>query len=385
MDLTRFSCLALTGHPSAAFDEAFTLLSRVQLPLVAFGSPALTRSRFVRVICQHMSYRWQRHRFLPGVVTKAVQFGRDQGVKQVWAILESPELFRIATLVADGLGCPLITTVWDPPEGICNALVMDRLSKILARKDFTNSIHRSSRCGVISENMANEYQRLNSACKFVVMRHAPPPPASDEPFSSEVPGHNEVRIVFSGSLYGATEFEALLRALDGCHWRINNKAVKVQLLGRHFRLTANAGANIEFLGWRTPDEVSRIVQMATLSYVPYWFDAAYSKSVELCFPTKLTAALSVDCPVFFHGPANSAPASFLSKYPAGVVCSSLDGQQILASLSELILKPRSMLVEAARRARTIELNSVNFHRRFRWLLTGSEADEGCRLTGPPGL
>jgi hypothetical protein len=384
IDLTRLSCFALTSHPSVRFDESLALLARSQLSFAAPGPAVLPRSRFIRVFWQHLAFRWQRHYFLPGAVTKAVEFGREQDVQQVWAILESPELFRIATLVADGLRCPLITTVWDPPEGICNALVMDRLSKSLAKKDFTNSIQRSSRIGVISENMENEYQRLNSACKFVVMRHAPPAPASDEPLSAEVPDDDEIRIVFSGSLYGATEFAALLLALDGCAWRIENKTVKVQLLGRHFRLTANAGANIEFLGWRTPEEVSRIIRKATLSYVPYWFDAAFSKSVELCFPTKLTAALCVDCPVFFHGPANSAPAAFLSQFPAGVVCPSLDAKHILASLSELISKPRSMLVAAARLARTSELNSVNFHRRFRWLLTGSEHDEG-RLIGPPGL
>ena len=145
-------------------------------------------------------------------------------------------------------------------------------------------------------------------------------------------------IGFAGSLYASREFEALLAALARVDWRIDGHDVKVKLMGHHgsCSLIGRSRMNLEYLGWRSLEETVDLLAETDVAYLPYWFDPAFSDSVRLCFPNKLTTYLTAGKPVLFHGPADSAPARFFRRFPAGLCCHSLEAPAIIECLRRFV-------------------------------------------------
>ena len=302
----------------------------------------------------------------------ALHFAKAQRVDMIWAILDTPIMYRVAVDLAERLDLPLITTVWDPPDGVCRLFGLDRLSRRGARVAFERVLRRSLRCGVMSEAMKEEYEsRFGVEC--VVVRHAP---AESQRASSrrEQPADGPVRIGFCGSLYAAAEWIALQKTLEQASWRLQGRDVQLRVLGPSLRIYSSAQADVEFLGWRSTDETIRLLADCDLGYLPYWFDPAFCESVRLCFPTKLSAYLASGLVVFYHGPKDASPPRFFERYPAAVCCHSLDPMEIRESLESGLSDPASMRrrQEAGQHALDEELNLNVFFRRFAQLA-------GCSL------
>lgn len=320
----------------------------------------------------HGVYRWNCFRHTPAVVEEAVRFAREQGAEQIWAVLDTPLLYRLAVELADRLKRPLVASIWDPPEGIMQSLGHDRFSRQHACRDYQTALRRCERIGVISEAMRDDYASWISQQRMTILRHAPAAPAG-QPVPRCWPD-DEITIAFVGSLYGLREFEALVVALDSTQWKIAGRQVRLIVYGRSLQVRSSGRACIEYRGWRSQEEVQSAIREATLGYVPYWFDSRFARSVELCFPTKFTSYLCADLPTLYHGPERSMPTRFLKQYRAGVGCHSLEPKAIVQSLHRLLETPREDYVLEARRARRDELNLENFVARFEWLLTGRDTE-----------
>ena len=279
-------------------------------------------------------------------------------------------MYRVTALLAKARRYQLVATLWDPPESVTREFGLDRISRTESIDDFDSSLACCRRLGVISEAMGEHYKQRHSTLETTVMRFIPCSPK----LSASRPPSDEFIICFAGSAYASREFRALLDALDHCRWKIAGRSVRVQILGAKINYQTKSPACIEFLVYRSGQEVAERMAKADCGYVPYWFDPTYDLAVRLCFPSKLITCLTCRTPIFFHGPEQSSPAEFLKKYRAGIACHSLDRTQIVSSLNVIADADRKKMASQADLAVSRENNTPNFHRRFQFLIPGKRHD-----------
>lgn len=302
------------------------------------------------------------------VLGKIVGFAQRHRVDLIWAVLSKPIIYRLAFSVSQQMGVPLVTTVWDPPERLVVEDRLDRISRRYALDDFAQAQRLAVRCGVMSEQMKNEYESQYGVTSYIV-RHG----VRAEECKTPRPRPNDngmVTIGFAGSLYAQFEWNALLHALASVEWRLMGKDVVVRVLGPNMPISTSGRANIQYLGWRPVSEVVELLAECDVNYLPYWFDPAYRISVQLCFPSKMSAYLASARPVFYHGPEDSSPARFLMKYPAGLSCHSLEAKDIVAKL-EMILNDDvayAHMSEASHEAALQQFNLNVFLQQFAGLI-----------------
>jgi glycosyltransferase involved in cell wall biosynthesis len=284
-----------------------------------------------------LRYLLARHHHLPRLAKAAVEFGRKHEVELVWAVLAHPLLYRLASMVADLLRAPLVVTVWDPPESVALNLRLDRTARGIALRDFAAVMGRAERAAVMGETMADEYARRFDV-ETVIMRHGVDPrhrhAAAREPNSD-----GRLTIGFSGSLYATREWGVLLSALARADWRVADRAVRIRALTPSLAGVLNGPGHVEWLGWRPTDEAVRMLAECDVNYLPYWFDPSRREAVRLCFPTKLTSYLAAGRPVLFHGPRDSSPPAFFERYSIASCCHTLEEEDVLAALADVVDKP----------------------------------------------
>ncbi|MCS7469421.1 hypothetical protein NZK35_22440 [Stieleria sp. ICT_E10.1] len=314
-----------------------------------------------------LHYRRNRTSIAKKLARQIERWCDQNSIRRIWSVLESPLAYRISTLLAKSSKYELVATIWDPPESVARQFGLDRMSRKDAIGDFDEAVAGCSRLGVISEAMAEHFSTLHPNLDTTVMRLV-----SDVVIASDASGTRsaEFVIAFAGSLYASDEFRMLLAALDSSNWTIHGRAVRVQIMGAKLHHQTTSPACIEFLGYRSPDDVARVMASADCGYVPYWFDPTYAPAVQLCFPSKLITCLSSKTPIFFHGPAQSSPAEFLKRYRAGVACHATDPAGIISDLELLADSDRSQFTAEAERAITEEFNHATFQKRFQFLIAG---------------
>lgn len=365
----RLCCAVLHGRldgETLADPDApgFPVLSR-PLPFVAGADWRAGRPERV---CTHLRFRCARHFGERRLLREVVAFGREQRVELVWAALTRPPLYRLAPLVAQGLGVPLVTSVWDPPDSVCLNLRYDRLATRAAWRDFDRALAASLRCGVISENMAAEYTRRYGLPAVVVRLGVPP--QLRRPVGTRLHHQDRVTIGFAGAVYALREWQTLLAALDEADWQIAGRKVVLRVLARSVAGELPRGGHVEWLGWRPVDQTVRLLSECDLNYLPYWFDRRRHNAVRLCFPTKLTTYLATGRPVLYHGPAEASPVAFFERFPLAFRCHRLQSSELRATLCEAVSDPQAYAAAAAAINAAIdeELNETQCRARLAELL-----------------
>ena len=150
-----------------------------------------------------------------------------------------------------------------------------------------------------------------------------------------------VRIGMAGQFYCKTEWDVFVQSMKLSGWKINNKSVKLRVLGSAFTHYTDVPVEIEYLGWRSQTETIKLLAECDALYLPYWFSKTFEQEARYSFPSKLITYFASGRPVFCHAPGYASPSKYVTKYEAGVVCSSLDPSQILTSLSQLFSDQRS--------------------------------------------
>lgn len=262
------------------------------------------------------------------LVREAVAFGREHGAELVWATFDLPLLYRLAPAVADGLGLPLVATVWDPPAHILDHyLAPDAASRAACLADFDRAMARTVRCGVASAPMKAAYER----------RHGRPCLPMIHGFETQLPARARGRpgdpllVAVAGTLHAPhVEWRAFGAALAG-------RGIRLRILA-HEAPPALDGVALELLGWRDGAQTQRLLGEADVGYVPYWMDAAHADAARLCFPSKLSAYVAARLPVFYHGPRDGSPAELLGRHPVGVTCDRLEPEAIRSALDALLAR-----------------------------------------------
>lgn len=311
---------------------------------------------------------WQHTIPIPRLLQRIARFGKARQVDMLWAVLNDPITIRLAAPLSRRLGAPLVLTVWDPPEAVAGKAKLDDPSRRSLLGDFDRALRASIRCGVASEGMADEYQRLYGI-EPIVQIHGMRPSLWQPP-SEELTPKKELILGFAGSVYTQAGWQALFEALDTTDWEIGGRAVHLRILGHGAEFFTHWSDKVELLGWRTLEETVQILAQTDVTYLPYWFTEAHADSFRLCFPNKLTTYLAAGKPVFYHGPAGSSADRFFQRFPAAIKCHSHDPSEILDALRELVQDPESYAAKtrAGRRALREELSLGVFRRRFASLI-----------------
>lgn len=282
--------------------------------------------------------RWHHTRYARAVPMRRalralVTIGKQQGVEAVWITLASPTEIQLAAPLAQALGVPLLTMVWDPPQHYLR-LFWGLEGRALAEIEcaFACAIRASETCAVASDAMKAEYERRYRV-PCVPLIHGFPRSEWRQPRSTANDERSFV-IGYAGSIYAHEEWRSLLRALGQCGWRIDGRDVVLRVLASTLHTDTVDPVRIEHLGWRQTAETLRLLSEVDISYVPYWFDRRHSEAVRLCFPNKIPTYLAAGRPIFFHGPPDSTPARFLDEYKVGVVCHSVRSGDIVTALTD---------------------------------------------------
>jgi glycosyltransferase involved in cell wall biosynthesis len=268
------------------------------------------------------------------IINKAVNFGKLHKIDAVWCILQGQTIFRVAIPVSNKLKVPLMTQVWDSPKWWLKDNHVDSFSTKKILKIFDETIKYSVSCATASWNMSNEYEKKYGVPTIPIT-------ASIDKRLACAPGCYNVNVSkfvigMAGQIYANQEWESLIQALDKCDWVINGKEIIIRYFGYSFNISGHKKARIEYMGYRSQDEVIRFLSGADILYCPYFFDKSLEEVARTSFPSKLVTYLASGRPIFYHGPKYGSPAIFIEKYKVGAACYSLDPEDINFCLSRLL-------------------------------------------------
>lgn len=265
---------------------------------------------------------------------RIVQFAKRVKADRIWSILQGQTIIRLSLPVSQQLGLPLLTQVWDSPEWWLWHRNTDFLSRQIILRRFDRTIRESAYVGVASFVMAEQYRKEYRA-------KAVPLVASLDAHVARAPalGLNNsscLRIGIAGQLYAQQEWNVLLSALDAVNWEILGRRVIIRFLGYRFAMGGHRAVHVEFLGYRGQIETLDLLSECDLLYCPYPFDEDFKMTTRTSFPSKLTTYLACGRPVLFHGPDYASPAFFLRENQAGVLCCSLEKEDLARTLTGMV-------------------------------------------------
>ena len=307
---------------------------------------------------------WQRRTSHRRLIESAVAFGLAQGVQRVWGVLDAPVSIALARPVAEALGVPLVTTVWDDIDHNTRYFQLDPLAAKQMRREFALALRSSRCCAVIGESMQSAYQR-DYGVRGIVVRHGLPAELR-YPAKPVIGGSDVIRIGFAGSVTARTAFETLLQALDGINWRLGDKPIELRLMGLRFDLWSRVSRRIECLGWRSVPETVRLLSECQINYLPQPFEADWAPFTRLSFPSKLTTYLGAGAPLLLHTPPEGSLHRFFSEYPFGVRCDTLEPDKLVEALHSLVDDPARYRQASATLTRTLDeaFTAERFHADF---------------------
>lgn len=303
------------------------------------------------------------------VVKEISAKAQDANAEFVWVIASSPEAIWLANKLLL-LGYEVRVTIWDAPEYIANNLRLPRRETENLKKDFEWLMKRVRRGMVVSNSMQEEYfNKYGVECDLI--RHGID---FDKPIE-KAKKHEEVRIVFAGSLYSKLEWNGFVEALSAAGWEVNGKKVVVYHIGPFPAQGAIRHSEVVFLGEKNFGETMEIMGNMDIGYLPYWFSEKYEKIARTSFPGKMSAYAAAGLCVFHHGPEYTEVTGFLEKYPFGVACGSLKKEDVMFYLERLLsLMHEDACREARLAAFNAELSSRSNALRFRNFLSKNTAE-----------
>jgi hypothetical protein len=293
-----------------------------------------------------------RSRFLHDLIQKVADFGRLHGVDRIWVHLEATWTTRMAYPLAQSLGLPLFTMVFDPPSWYMNANSMDPWTQAEIRNAFDLALRSSLCCGTGSFPMAEEYAtRYNIRTQALI--HSFDQRTSLPPLQG-LRDSDIFRIGMAGQLYAQDAWHGLLHMLDECHWEINGRSVIIRYLGQRFAMECAGPRNLEFLGWHSQEGALRLLDECDLLYCPYPFQEEMEEVARFSFPSKIVLYLAAARPILFHGPDYSSPSIFFRDTNSALICNNQNWLNLLKTIKRLWEEPNSSAILGVNAAKALK-------------------------------
>jgi hypothetical protein len=311
----------------------------LKVPTTVFAKPRENGALFLRAMFPRAtSFLFESYAHwvvVPRLAKKISRLCKEQGITDIWCVLQGQTMARLANQIAARTGLPLYTQVWDSVGWWLRANRVDGFWSRRIHAQYDNAIRRSSGFAAASLPMAAEYAKTYGVRAVPVMHSLPATWAvTDKTKRERKPGC--VRIALSGQIYARTEFDALISSLENIDWKIDGRNVEVHVFGRHFEISASKPSHIVFRGWCSQEDLIRELSGFDILYCPYWFDPAFEEEAKSSFPSKVTTYFTSARPVLFHGPKYSSVAKLFADRGCGVACTSLNPQEIVASIRTLL-------------------------------------------------
>ena len=280
---------------------------------------------------------WSAHVCAPRIARQVIEQARAWGAERIWCPVQGQVITSIMAYIVRHSPLPVYTQVWDVPEWWIKNTNMDTWSAGRFLKDF-DLVMRSSKCIAgashkMAERFAKRYGRpsvpFESALPVSVGKAPREPCADSEPFV----------IGFCGQVYASAAISALFDALAKADWKLKGHEIVFKLFGYSLEFHRHQKMNVHFKGYHAQAETIEELSQCDLLYCPYLFGDDERVVAETSFPAKLTTYMSTGVPVFFHGPAYSAPSEFLLSGDAAYQCGSLDPNDVLANLERILEDP----------------------------------------------
>ncbi len=278
---------------------------------------------------------------------RAVAFGKEQKVDRVWAVLQGQTTIRMARAVADGLGVPLHTHVWDPFSWWAKANRINGITTREVQRLFDEAIRGSTMVATASEPMAGLYRKNFGVRAVPVISSHASTMAQNNPDSGQTV-EKPLVIGMAGQFYAATEWLQLVKAMTMAGWRVAGRPVRIVVMGPQKPPEAPA-RQVSFLGWKSQPDAAFILSTCDILYCPYPFDPAMKEVSQYSFPSKLVLYLAAGRPILFHGPDYSAPAHYVAAKNCGVVADRLFPSAVFNEL-ERLATDHALYDEATRNA-----------------------------------
>lgn len=266
------------------------------------------------------------------LIHKAVSFGREQRVDRIWAVLQGQTMIRMAQAVADQLGVPLHTHVWDPFSWWARANCLDGITTRRVQSMFDNAIRHSRSVAVASEPMGELYRsRYGVSAVPVIASH---PKSMGQ--SPDITFNNNAPIVIgmAGQFYAASEWLQCLHALRASNWRVAGRTVRIIVMGPQ-RPPGEIDEHVSFLGWKSQRDAAFILSNCDILYCPYPFDQGMKEVSQFSFPSKLVLYLAAGRPILFHGPDYSSPAHYIKSRKCGLIADRLVATAVYNEIERL--------------------------------------------------
>ena len=312
------------------------------------------------------------------LIDKAVAFAHAQGVDRIWAVLEGQTMIRMAEPVAERLGVPLHTHVWDPFSWWATANGLDPRTTNSVQAMLDRAVSRSKAVATASQPMADLYtERFGARALPVIASHpgglakTPPPKISSD---------GKLLIGMAGQFYAAAEWLSLLEAMRAANWTIAGREVHIVVMGPQ-RPPQMDERHITFLGWKTQAQAAEILSCCDLLYCPYPFNPAMREVSEFSFPSKLVLYLAAGRPIVFHGPDYSAPAAYVRRNECGLVADRLFPSAVYNAFERLITTPElyESSAESSKRAFAQDFTLISMQRAFSQFLDLGAPEDAVRV------
>jgi len=274
-------------------------------------------------------------RVMNTLLPNVIDFGRRQRVDRLWCLLEGQTMVRLAHPVSMKLGIPLYTQVWDPFSLWLRSNKIDVKTTTRLLEKFDTTIRASRVCATASWAMSEEYSAKYGVKNIPVISSLD----SESALSPAEHSHqsDEFIIGMAGQIYAMDEWNALVGALKKCHWQIRGKKIRFRILSRKMPPAAKKPRAAEYLGWLSQQEAIIALSKVDMLYLPYWFSSKFREEAMYAFPSKLVTYFAAGRPVMFHGPDYASPARYLEKNSAAMCCYTMEPDQIIEKIKELIL------------------------------------------------
>ncbi|ENM5859773.1 ATP-binding protein, partial [Vibrio mimicus] len=291
-------------------------------------------------------------------VKDAIEFGKSQNVDRVWAVLQGQTTIRMAEAVAKGLEVPLHTHVWDPFSWWADAHALDRVTKNRVQKQFNKAIKASQFVATASKPMAELYHSEFGVNSVPVIASHPIELAKSP--VTELTNDEGILIGMAGQFYASKEWECLIKMLECSNWRLNNKKVKLIVLGPQKPPGEYLDTNVKYLGWKDQKDAAYILSLCDILYCPYPFDKKLKEVSTFSFPSKFVLYLAAGRPIVFHGPDYASPTKYIADKHCGVVVGSLLPTTLYNTLENLI-NDRMLYSNCAQKAQEAFINDFTLN------------------------
>jgi len=323
------------------------------------GLNQFARWPWLKPVAQWLRGLHDRHVAVPRLVEKAAQFGRTHKVDAVWVTLQGQTMIHMAKPLAERLGVPLFTLVWDPLSWWLKSNAAEPATARAAQKAFDEAILASRAVATASWAMTEEYNRryrgfsvpVIASLDASVARSPPPRPHRE----------GELVIGMAGQFYALNEWEQVVSAFNACNWRIAGRDVKLRLAGHYAPPSNIPPGKLETLGWLSQPDLVQHLSECDLLYCPYPFDPAMDEVSRLSFPSKLVAYLAAGRPVIFHGPKSASPARYVVQHGAGLITENVFASSVY-NVVERLAKDSELYARCAENATRAFMQDFTFER-----------------------